>query len=81
MLNAEGDQHQDGADKERRVQAKAQPLLKEREIDELDLPRPDRRFGGKQRRQNVAGGNAATDGEHWCPGEPVTPHRQRRDEL
>src|SRR5665811_1520733 len=81
MLNAERDQHQNRADEEGGVQAKAQALLEEGEIDELDLPGSDRGLGREQSRENVAGGDATTDGKDRRPGEPVAPHRMRRDEL
>jgi hypothetical protein len=35
----------------------------------------------EKRVQDIARGDAAADGEHWCPGEPIAPDRERRDEL
>ena len=48
---------------------------------ELDLPGADRGIGREKRIQDVAGGDAAADGEHRRPGEPIAPDRKRRDEL
>ena len=81
MLDGEGDGDQDRADEEGRVEPELETFLQEAEIEQLDLPRPDRRVGREQGVEDVARGDAAADGEHRRPGEPVAPHRERRDEL
>jgi hypothetical protein len=81
MLNGKGNQKQDCADEESRVEAQPEAFLHEAEVCELDLPGADRGVRREKRVQDIARGDAAADGEHWCPGEPIAPDRERRDEL
>ena len=81
MLNGEGDQDQDRADEEGRVEPKPEAFLHEAEVEELDLPGADRGFGWEERIQDIARGDTAADGKHRRPGEPIAPHRERRDEF
>ena len=47
----------------------------------VHLPGLDRRVGGKEARQDIAGGDAGADGEHRRPGEPIAPDRERPEDL
>src|SRR3546814_19429537 len=77
MLDGEDDQHQHGADEEGGVDAQRQAFLEEAEIEEVDLPGADRRIGGEERVQHVAGGDAAADGQNRRQGEPGRTEERR----
>ena len=57
-----------------------QAVLEEAQVGERDAPGQDRRVGGEERGEDVAGGDAAADGQHRRPGDPVAPDRERRDD-
>jgi hypothetical protein len=81
MLRGKHNEQQRRSNEERAVDPQRQPVLQEAEIDECHAPGEDRGVRWQERRQDVAGSNAGTDGQHRRPGEPVGPDRQRRHEL
>ena len=80
VLDREHDQEQAGAQDRGGVDAKRQAFLEEAQVGERDAPGQDRRVGGEERGEDVAGGDPAADGEHRRPGDPVAPDRERRDD-